>query len=203
MQFFVWDTRQVLEEGTYKNLVGTLGPGRGDGKFDSWRYARDNAKPLVGAKHNYVFDSDDLPLQPLKITKVGVVSGRMRVYDTNAEGTWEVGTTINGIPVGFTIESSRFGVIRHGVQVVNKVDVAGKVMSLFAKGRGTVGYYGTAISFEPKLTPVGKSQQFIGQTYKIDSSFAKTFIDKFVAYANEHPESFNPAFKKAIGCGMQ
>lgn len=196
---FVWDTREVIGEGIVPGVnpsKETISPGRYDCKFNWMKFASDNGKPLQGAKYDVTFDSSNEPMQ-LKITKPGLVAGRTEVTDVRPEGRWTVGMTINGVPVGFELESGRFGVVKMGIQTTGYANVAGQQMRMFAKGHGTVGYYGTAISFQPTLIKSKKAESFIGYRYKMPK-LAQEWAAAFQEYASKHPEAFTISFKKAI-----
>lgn len=206
---YVWDTRKVVAEGKIPQANWynqTIGPGRGDGQFDYLTFARDNGKPLDGAKYEWNFDNDDMSIAPLKITKIGLVNTHkpyLEVFSADSKGGWhvKVGATINGHGVIFDTEARRFGLLKDGAQMVQDATVVvdGKNHKLFAEGQGNSGYYGSAISWHPKCTPVGKPQHFVGQKYKV-TTYAKDCIAAFVRAANDNPEMFSLAFKKAIGC---
>lgn len=196
---YVWDTRQVVGEGIVPNVnpsKESIMPGRGDGKYDWLRFASDNGKPLNGAKYNVEFDSSNEPMT-MKITKPGVISGRTEITSVHNKGEWQVGMTINGVPVSFTIESGRFGVVDMGMQATGDADVAGQHMYIYANGRDAVGYYGKAISFKPTLIQSKKAEHFIGYRYKMPK-LAREFANALLKFANEHPETFTLKFKRAI-----
>jgi hypothetical protein len=200
---YIWDTRKVLGEGIFKfdtRKDGSFGPGRFDGKYNFLKRASDNGKPLIGAKHDFIFDNNNAPMLPLKIKKPITLSRQKPEWtDVLCKGSYPVGCEINGHKVVFHTESARFG-FKDGAQFTDSAEVDGKSHKLFSKNAQSTGYYGSPIDF--RTTNVDKGfVQFNGKRH-VMPNYAKDAVAAFVQVAQHRPEDFTLAFKRAIGCNV-
>ena len=200
---FVWDTRQVVEEGKLSRaqLFDKYGNRYSTSHFVlRGRPARDNGQPLKGAKSEWTFDETDAPLI-LNIKKVKQ-TGKQYVYDTDSRGIWDFAMQINGHNVVVTMGAPRFGVVdrtggKSHMQYLS-CEVDGEGVDMFKLGTGIGGFHGSTMSVSiPAPAPVGKSQHFVGQRYKMPN-FSKEVVAEMQRMAANSPELFSAAFKRAI-----
>lgn len=201
---FIWDSRQVVEEG--KLARTKLFTKSYNGRFSQYHFdftgqpARDNGKPLQGAKFDWKFDEDDAVPQ-MKISAVRqfgpnvirLIYRKRRnsdsVYTTDPGVSWDIACDINGHVVVFKTEPQRFSMISMPSVQCNLVEVDGERHKLCK---------GEPFSFsDVKIKPVGRIQHFVGQKYQVED-FSKKFIGAFVNMMNKEPEMFTATFKNAI-----
>lgn len=206
---YVWDTREVLEEGKVKpevlyNYYSTKA-GRGVSKHVMGekilgQYARDNGQPLKGSKLGFNFDGiDENDLKPLKLSGLRLHNAKF-IYDVGTGANVSVACKVNGIDAVFYSVPQRFG-YKDGADFV-KFTTNTDSGRITKTGTGSGGFYSndTALHiFNLARKPVGKSQHFVGQKYSLDF-LPKEFADALLKLYNEHPELISSKFKKTFNC---
>lgn len=196
---FVWDTRQVVEEGKLdwkykKNESYKIKPGE-DG-FLNGRYAQDNGKPLVGAKHDFDFTNEsEITVRQFKISQLVAVT--KHIYDTYRAGI-KVSMKINGHFISLML-SPDFTYTIQGVSC-NDIIVDNKKYQLIRAGSDMHSFRAYALSIgQSDLTAVktGKSQHFVGQTYSC-KNLPKIVANDLISIVKGRPEDVSRGFLKAV-----
>lgn len=201
---FVWDSRQVVEEGELSQSQ----------LFEQFKYGRyseyhtvfkgkpavDNGQPLKGAKFKWQLVNDGgLPKLEIKGIKM---TGTQYVYTLEPGGGWDITCNINDHVVVFQCGSSRFGLVgrkKPGFVQCGQavVDEKFHFHRLFKEGTRRHGVSGWPLWCDVKCTPVGKPDEDKGQKYKV-ADFSKDMIANFVKLMTKEPAIFSAAFKNAI-----
>lgn len=196
---FIWDTRQVVEEGELKReqLFTEIGKGRylkTHVEFKG-RPARDNGQPLKGAKNKWQFEKD-VAVPQLKIKGIKQ-RGPVNFYESDDSGEWDVECNINGHRVIFECYARSFWSDTSVDIECAKAMVDGEKYQILKPG-ANIEYNGRGVfSCDVKISSTGKSNGERGQKYKI-GNFANDIIAKFANLMNKKPELISNTFKNAI-----